>query len=159
MRNSLFNSSMLAPRLLYFVSSISVAGLLICTGCSNGPEADVAQGNSFGQLNAIQQSYFEFFSSKNTPPKSKDDLAPILKKNGHDVGSIFVSERDNEEFVMIWDVDPTNVDQQRVLGYEATSVDGSRLVFTNFGVMSMSDEEFSSATFPSGHSPANISNQ
>ena len=142
------------PHWLPCLGSIFALGLICFAGCSSAPVADEVQGDSFEQLSAIHQCYMEFYTSKKKPPQSKDDLAPLLTKNGHDPVSVFKSKRDDSEFVIVWDVKPTSNDPMPVVfGYESTASDEQRMVLTTMGVMTMSESEFQSASFPPDHTP------
>lgn len=140
-------------------AKISLIAIILClstfSGCSPGPVADEAQGDSFEQLSAIHESYLEFYRTNKKAPQSKDDLAPLLKKSGHDSSGVFVSNRNNEEFVIVWDTNPISKDPNpMVIGYESSATDDQRMVLTTMGVMTFDESEFQSANFPSGHTPA-----
>ena len=138
---------------------LSFAFCIICCGCSSGPVADETQGDSFNQLSTIQQCYFEYSRANGKPPESKEDLAKLLEKNGQDVSTVFVSKRNNQEFVIIWNTPPKEDGPLQVIGYESTSIDNQRMVMTSMGTMTMSDEDFDSANFPPGHLPPASSQQ
>ena len=127
--------------------------LVAFQGCSSPPVADEKQGDSFQQLSSIQQSYFEFVETKNAAPQSRDDLEPLLIKAGHDPQAIYISERDGNEFVVLWNTKPDRSSPEPVvIAYEATSTNEQRMVLTSMGVMTMNESEFQAAKFPEGHS-------
>ena len=133
------------------------AFLLCCflttAGCETPPVSSEQQGDVYGQMNSIQACYLQYVMQRNRAPKSPDELLPLLKQVGVTGPDVFRSSRDGEDFVIFWGVKPdfTSGDNT-VIGHEASGVDDQWIVMTSMGVVSMSDAEFKSAKFPTGHS-------
>ncbi|MDG1873762.1 MAG: hypothetical protein P8J27_07610 [Mariniblastus sp.] len=131
---------------------IICAFLIFVQGCAPPPVADEKQGNSFEQLSTIQRCYMEFIETRKAAPESRADLEPLLKKSGDDPLTVFVSERDGQEFIVLWSTKPDRSSPEPVIiAYESTSTNNERMVLTSMGVMTMNESEFQTANFPEGH--------
>ncbi|MDA1017725.1 MAG: hypothetical protein O3A00_25115 [Planctomycetota bacterium] len=140
--------------LIQKVSQLFVVSLAIsAAACSNGPSENSQKEAEaeVNRLNAIQAAYMECIEKTDMPPAGKEELAKFLPA-GVEADHVFTSARDGHPYVIHWGVDFRKHQSQQpfVLGYEKTAKDGKRFVWTGFGVLEMSDEEFSNAEFPPG---------
>lgn len=134
---------------------ILVAGLL--ASCGGESEVDInKRDQASANLETIWSAYRQATEQGSAPPMGPDDLAEYLP-NDVDQSKVFRSNRDGKSFVIIWGTDfrkaPTSGTRPLVIGYEKDGASGNRLVMTAMGVMTMSDDEFDKAYFPSGHNP------
>jgi hypothetical protein len=136
------------------ISRILVASISVSlVGCSNEESQKEAE-SEFNRLNAIQAAYMECIEKTDTPPAGPEELTKYVPE-GVDADSLFTSTRDGHPYIIHWGVDFRGHQGQQplVLGYEKTAKDGQRYVWTGFGVLLMSNEEFSKAEFPPEKDP------
>jgi hypothetical protein len=136
-----------------FLCALLLCFFLTTTGCETPPASSEQQGDVYGQMNSIQSCYLQYVMQRKRAPKSPDDLLPLLKQAGLTGPDVFRSSRDGEDFVIFWGVKPNfQSGDNTVIGHEASGSDDQWVVMTSMGVVTMSDAEFKSAKFPTGHS-------
>ena len=140
--------------LIQKISQLFVVFLVFSVAaCSKGPseESKKEAESELNRLNAIQAAYMECIEKTDMPPAGKEELTKFLP-DGVEADRVFTSARDGHPYVIHWGVDFRKHQSQQplVMGYEKTAKDGKRFVWTGFGVLEMSDEEFSNAEFPPG---------
>jgi hypothetical protein len=128
-----------------------------CGGSSKGKALDPTKA----QLQAIGRAYAAAqFDVLDRPPKNKEELIKGLKdmpEETSDPEDRFRSTRDNQEFVIFWDVDLRSIDSRKqrtwpVLAYERQGKDGKRFVLQGKDyVRELPDDEIESLPFPPGH--------
>jgi hypothetical protein len=139
-----------------------VLGLLcswaVLAGCSSSSPTTVLARLDPTQekLIKIKLAYSHFLSEKGTPPRSAEDLRPLLASGGDNPDDILRSSRDAQPFVICWGVDINAklpwAKTVPVLAYEKEGVGGSRYVLTAVrSIGLMSEQEFREASFPPGH--------
>lgn len=130
--------------------------LVLSGGCGGPTEETIEQrGVSSDNFRIIERAYRTALQKTRRAPKTRAELAKHLPQ-GSDVEQLFVSPRDDKPFVVVWGTDLNKMmtnPEPVVYGYEADGADGSRFVLTTMGVMEMTDEDFTAASFPAGHSP------
>lgn len=137
-----------------------VAGLAILVGCSASPKMDEGQAAAGGQLMELYACYMQYTNQNRRGPGSIEELQPLLNSAGVDSSNVLLSPRDGSELVVLWGVTPdVTSGEPVVIGYEANAHEGQRMVMTSMGVWAMSDDDFYTASFPSGHqAPARSGN-
>ncbi len=145
-------------RLLSIVGFHFVLIILISTsftGCGGRSEVELGGvEDESNKMNSFQTAYFAFVEKKNRPPKSADELKSYYP-DGVDPETVLVSTRDKQPYVVFWGADHRKQMGAKplVIAYEKEGVNGSRMVFTGFGVMEMSDEQLQNgAVYPPGGS-------
>ena len=144
----------------YFVIGLFSLLWAVCQGCSSPTVMSESQDDAFGKMMAIQECYQQYSHQYQKGPSSIDDLMPLLTEAGHDTDELLKSTQDGS-LLVVWDfkISQTQSTEPIVLGYEANSQQGSRIVMTSMGVYAMLDEEFYSAPLPPGHqAPAKPAN-
>jgi hypothetical protein len=133
------------------VALVSVC-LVSCGGRSEEQNNELAA--EVGHLNAIQSAYIAHTETTRKLPQRPEDLLKFFPKDV-DATKIFTSTRDGQKYVIAWGTDHRSVsgDKPLVIGYEKKGEGGVRMVWTGFGVLEMSDEEFSGANFAAGIQP------
>ena len=131
--------------------------LLICSllltfliGCAPTPQKidptrDRLARISSAYLRACQQG---------TPPTKQEELTPLLKAT-EPPADTFLSERDHQPFVIVWNVNAlAPQDRIPILAYEQQGREGKRFVVdTMQNVREIAANEFAQLPFPAGHSP------
>jgi hypothetical protein len=137
---------------------VFLLALLGGSGCGSG-KAKMPEATVF-QLKAIGRAYVAATLETGRPPKNKEEVLKALKEMPEDYQNpedIFRSKRDNQEFVIFWDVDLRGVDSRKqstwpVLAYERQGKDGKRYVlqFRDL-VRELPDDDIANLPFPPGH--------
>ena len=144
----------------YFIIGLFSLLGVVSQGCSGPPVMSESQDDAFGKMMAIQECYQQYSHQYQKGPGSLDDLMRLLSEAGHNTDDLLKSTQDGS-LVVVWNFKIPQVQSTEpiVLGYEANSHDGSRIVMTSMGVYPMLNEEFFSAPFPPGHqAPAKPAN-
>lgn len=128
--------------------------LVAAVGCGGPTEETIEQrGASSDNFRVIETAYRAALTESKRAPKNRKELAKHLPE-GIDAEQLFISPQDDKPFVVVWGTDlETTSPEPVVYGYEAEGANGNRFVLTTMGVMEMTDEDFSAAKFPDGHSP------
>jgi hypothetical protein len=132
---------------------VAAALLAAAPGCSKAVK-EVDAGDP-GPLRKIAAAYGRATAKNDRPPVQPADLKPFLP-DGEDVDKLLVSPRDGQPYVIFWGVDsrPGKAGESpTVIGYEKAGKDGTRFVFLDMGVVSMTDADFAKSNFPPGHKP------
>ena len=111
---------------------------LLLAGCS--PAVRVVDQGEVDNLRRVAAAYLRAANRKGRPPSGPADLKPFLP--GEDVERLLVSANDGQPYVILWGTDPRpgrGGASPHVIGYEKVSRKGSRLVFLDMGVVSMTD--------------------
>ena len=88
------------------------------------------------------------------PPKDMGELKAVLAPMVKDLDKYFRSERDGEEYVVVWGQNLDTVPPETVMAYERKGVDGKRMVVTSGGrTREVTSEEFAQLKFPNGYTP------
>jgi hypothetical protein len=133
---------------------IIAAVLLAAAGCSSPAVKEVDAGDP-GALRKIASAYGRATAKNDRPPTKPADLKPFLP-DGEDVDQLLISPRDGQPYVIFWGFDSRpgkSGESPVVIGYEKAGKGGTRFVFLDMGVVSMTDAEFAKATFPPGRKP------
>ena len=132
--------------------AVVVVCLLTIAGCSNpGPRVVVNKNSdpTRDRLIQVAYAYREAFTRTGRPPKSLDDLRPIMKEIGTP-GEALVSPRDGQSFEVVWGkpfIVAANADHvPSILIHEAIGKDGSRYVYWDIGIAELLPEEKFSAS-------------
>jgi hypothetical protein len=152
----------LSSEFLMLLRSISWCVIALCssillTACgSGGPseEEEKEKSTEIDNLNAIQTAYLACIEKSRRPPKGPNDLKSHFPKDV-DLSTVYTSTRDGQPYVIAWGVDPNKQmgDKPLVIAYEKNGKNGVRMVFSVFGVIEMSDEDFGQASFAPGIQP------
>jgi hypothetical protein len=124
-------------------------------GCQEA-EPTVPPADDFGNLRGIARVYAMAHRNLGRPPQRAEELKAILAPAMKDPSSVFRSQRDGEEYVIIWglDVMGREFNSTTPLAYERKGVDGKRLVVNcRSEVTEVADAEFAKLKFPRGHTP------
>jgi hypothetical protein len=134
------------------IAAACLTGVLV-SGCSSAKNAPLDKDAS-DSLRVLADAYNKATEKNNRPPKGPEELKPFLPKDVSEE-KVYRSARDGQPFVIIWGADPrTGRDlKPLVIAYEKNGKGGARMVFTAMGVMSISNTDFPSASFPAGHKP------
>ena len=130
----------------------------VLAGCSSSPVTVQAPMDATQErLIKIKLAYSHFLSEKGVPPRSVEDIRPLLAAGGDNPDELLRSPRDGQPFEICWGVNINAplpwAKTTPVLAYEKQGVDGSRWVLTAVrSVAPMTEEEFRGASFPPGHS-------
>jgi hypothetical protein len=131
----------------------------VLAGCSSSSPVTVQTPLDPTQekLIKIKLAYSHFLGEKGAPPRSAEDLRPLLASGADNPDEILRSSRDAQPFVICWGVDINAklpwAKTTPVLAYEKEGVGGSRWVLTTArSVGLMSEQEFREASFPPGYS-------
>lgn len=137
----------------YILVALVSACLVSCGGGRSKEESKEIE-SEVNNLNAIQAAYIAHTEKTRRLPQQPEDLTKFFPKD-LDATKIFTSTRDGQKYVIGWGTDHRKVsgDKPLVIGYEKKGKNGVRMVWTGFGVMEMSDEEFSKADFANGIKP------
>lgn len=161
MRSVSFCSSFLALD-VRVKTILFLAALSLIVGCGSKAPVDVSSNQSAQNLLHIWAAYSQASNQLGRPPQSAAELTPFLKNVAGDVdpASILRSPDDNEDYVIVWGVNFLEIAKSRgnmniVLAYEKRGKNGKRHVLKpQSQVLVLSDDEFRSAAFPVGHTPA-----
>jgi hypothetical protein len=136
------------------ISRLLVASLSMSLAACSNAESEKEAESEVNRLNDIQAAYMECIEKTDAPPAGPEEFAKYVP-DGVDADSLFTSTRDGHPYIIHWGLDFRGHQGQQplVLGYEQKGKDGNRYVWTGFGVLEMSDEEFSKADFPPGKDP------
>ena len=131
---------------------VAVAGPV---GCSKEVRVEVKLEPAHENLMKIGSAYIQFNAKNKRPPKSVEEIKPLLKEFGS-IDRLLRSPRDGEPYVICWGVDllvPAKWARSTpILAYEKRGAEGTRYVLTTLrSVQQMSDEQFEQASFPPGH--------
>jgi hypothetical protein len=136
---------------------------LLAVGCGTKvPEPlDAETVEAARHFQTIATAYNRAFQSRGKPPASASDLKPYLKqggKDGKDADAMLLSPNDGKPVVIVPGVAP-NVhpadDEQSIVAYEQTGVNGKRMAVDIRGMVHLvSEEEFAKIKFAGGHRPA-----
>ena len=127
--------------------ALLAAHALTTGGCgASGPVVVVNRDSdpTRDRLIQIGYAYREIYTRTGRPPKSLDDLQPIMKEAGTSEEAL-VSPRDGKPFEVAWGkaffvvVDPNHVPS--ILIHEAIGRDGSRYVYWDTGMAELLPEE------------------
>jgi hypothetical protein len=115
------------------------------------PPADDA-----GNLRGIVRVYAMAHRNLGRPPQNVEELKKILAPAMKDPSTVFRSQRDGEDFGIIWGLDIMGRDMNSPipLAYERKGKDGKRMIVSSKGeVREITEEEFSHLKFPKGQNP------
>ena len=129
-------------------------------GCSSSSPltVEVPMDPTHQKLLQIKLAYARFLAENGTPPRSADDIRPLLAgSEGGNPDDMLRSSRDGQPFVIFWGVDINAplpwAKTVPVLAYEKEGVAGSRYVVTaRQSIALMSQQEFDQASFPPANS-------
>jgi hypothetical protein len=141
------------PVLSLFVFWLGLFFLVCSPGCSS-PVKEVDIGD-IGALRTIASAYSKAAAKTGRPPTKPADLKPFLPE-GADIEQLMSSTRDGQPYVILWGTDPRPGKAgvaPVVIGYETLGKNGTRFVFLDMGVVTMSDAQFAKANFPPGKKP------
>lgn len=141
----------------FAVSCLLVVASSFLTSCGGQSSEDVKNiEQTTDNLRAISDAYKAATNKLGRPPADPQEITKFLP-SGVDANKVFKSPNDGESFVIFWGTDIRNAPVQGtkplIVGYEKNGKDGSRMVFTTMGVVTMNDEQFASGFFPPGHQP------
>jgi hypothetical protein len=128
-----------------------------CSDSSTPISVDMPLDPTHERLMKIGGAYTLFTTRHKQPPKSWDDLRPILAES-ENADRPWSSDRDGQPLVVCWGVDVLKPSARAkatpVLAYEKQGAGGNRYVLTTVrSVELMSEKEFREASFPPGHIP------
>lgn len=143
---------------------VGTIGLLLVSvvGCrsSSNPVA-VHNEKSADNLRQIGAAYSTASFQLKRPPSNVEELKDIMKKSGNaDPAATLRSPDDNENYVIVWNVNFMEIAKSRgnvdvIVAYELKGKNGKRNVLKlPAQVLAMNDEQFRTAAFPPGHTPA-----
>ena len=136
----------------YSALCVSVALLLIVSGCWSSAANKSSQNSDAEAFQIVQQCFVDYVKQNGRPPSSPEDLVPLLKEAGVNPLELVETLGGGDDVVVLWGVMPDpRLAEPIVMGYQKESTDGKRLVITSKGVSTMTDDEFYSAHFPPGH--------
>jgi hypothetical protein len=131
-----------------------VVAIPMLSGCARERKIDPVEGQVGESLMIVANAYLQATEKNKRPPKGPEELKPFLPAD-KPADSLLRSVRDGEPFVILWGTDPREGMDVKplVIGYEQKGKDGTRMVFTAMGVMTMDEAGFAAARFPPGHKP------
>jgi hypothetical protein len=139
--------------MMRWVPIVFAAWLVGSMGCRQGTE-EPPPASDIGNLRGIANVYALAQRNLGRPPKDVEELKAILAPAMEDPASVFRSQRDGEEFVIVWGLDlmGRDVNSTTPIAYERKGVDGKRMVLNTRGEVSeLTNEEFARLKFPPGH--------
>jgi hypothetical protein len=133
---------------------------LVAAGCGT-PEVQPLSEDEMAAVRHFQRigaAYNQAYQAKRKPPASANDLRPFLKQPSGGPDPL-VSPRDGRPVVVVPgiapDVRPASDDEQMIVAYEQTGMDGTRLMVDVRGMVhTVTDKEFAEIKFAGGHRPA-----
>ena len=125
---------------------------LAAPGCSQGGGEPVPTHSDL--MRGVVSTYSMAQHNLGRPPKSMDELKAIMAPLVKDPERYFRSERDGEEFVVVWGQNLDTAPDDTVVAYERKGVDGKRMIVNRAGdTREVTAEEFAQLKFPKGHTP------
>lgn len=134
-------------------------------GCGVHVETPEPLSEAEENLSKIGRAYMQAGSELKRPPRNAKELLSYLEKNG-ETERVLRSPRDGQEYVILWDVKPSELAPKPVkeglaphrrfpvLAYEKSGEGGSRFVLqVPNRIVSLRNEELSEAYFPAGRRP------
>jgi hypothetical protein len=134
---------------------LMLAAVATFVGCSKEVRVEAKLDATHERLMRIGSAYVQFNTKNKRPPKSAEDIKPLLRAYGN-FEELLRSPRDGEPYVICWGVDllvpPKWAKTTPVLACEQRGAQGKRYVLTTLrSVEQLSDEQFNQASFPPGH--------
>lgn len=132
----------------------AAAMLVVLFGCDRTPSTVVKTDPDISALRGIIRYYQTATGQLGRPPKSMEELKPVLAPLTNEPDKYLRSNRDGEEFVVVWNLQLAQLPLDTVIAYERKGVDGKRLVLDLNGVVrEVPPDEFAKLKFPKGHNP------
>jgi hypothetical protein len=131
---------------------IAALGIAAAIGCQSGTEIPPPTDPSM--LRGIIRIYAIATRDLGRPPQNIEELKAIYAQVDSDPSKYVRSNRDGEEFVVVWGLVLENSPADMVVAYERKGADGKRMVVTVDGmVREVSADEFAKLKFPKNHKP------
>ena len=124
---------------------IGACGLSAACGCGRTPQAPAPHT----RLAVVAQAYAHFLAEhQGRLPRDQNQLkefiqgsSTLLEKAGaSDIEQLFISERDNQPLVLLFNSQRQPLAAAGIIGHEQVGVDGRRLVAYRFGNVEELDE-------------------
>jgi hypothetical protein len=126
--------------------------LLAAVGCHD--PSKVPPPTDPSMLRGIIRVYGIATRDLGRPPQNIDELKAVYAEADDDPSKYVRSNRDGEEFVVVWGLNMESTPPDTVVAYERKGADGKRMVVTaNSMVREVSEEEFAKLKFPKNHNP------
>ena len=135
------------------MASVIIGSLLAATSGCNDPTAGYTETEAKNRLTRLLRLYQLHVEKTKKGPASEQELREFAKQLtakerddyliGEDVESIFVSSRDNQPFVIKYNLNVKPGGEPRAVAWEATGQEGRRYVALSIGYV----EEYSEETF------------
>lgn len=140
-------------------------GVLLLAICGCGPSGLIVGqvDPTRAKLQQISGAYLAATVKANRPPTKPEELLPFLGDKStpdEEKREIFRSNKDSEEFVIVWGVDlrkagTDELPRDVIFAYEKKGKDGKRYVLkTPTDVFVIPDDLFQKSSFPKGHQPS-----
>lgn len=127
--------------------------LAAVAGCSS-IEQTPTPTNDANNLRGIIRYYVIAARNLGRPPKNMDELQAVLVGAVDDPSSYFRSNRDGQEYVVVWGLNLEGAAPDTIIAYERTGIDGKRLVMPLSGEeKEVTPEEFAKLKFPKDYTP------
>ena len=135
--------------------ALATVSALLLAGCGSGSTVENVVGNANSNNVIRVASCYAFFQQKNNykGPKNMEEFKAFLNKpesaknlemmgvDVNDIDSLFISERDNEEIVVRWNVAGSQRGCYEPVSFEKTGKGGSRRVGFANGVFEDVEDE------------------
>jgi len=107
-----------------------------------------------GMLRGIITTYRVATRDLGRPPQNMDELKAVLAPVSKDPLKYLRSNRDGEEFAVVWGLNLDKAPPDTIVAYERKGVDGRRMAVTIAGdIREVSAEEFAELRFPKDYQP------
>jgi hypothetical protein len=132
---------------------IGALGFAAAIGCQSGNEVPPPTDPSM--LRGIIRIYGIATRDLGRPPQNIEELKAIYAQVDSDPSKYVRSNRDGEEFVVVWGLNLENSSADTVVAYERKGADGKRMIVTVDGmVREVTADEFAKLKFPKNHTPS-----
>ena len=141
----------------WFAFALLLPALLMSMGCGSSNEAKAKRQES-SRLKNLSLLYGRFLSAhRGVPPKDEAEFKGFVaslpdeaKTHIPPVDELFVSERDNQPYVIVYGKS-TSGGPADIIGYEQTGVGGKRFIANSVGAVQEVDAETFSKRVPDAH--------
>jgi hypothetical protein len=140
----------------WYFAGAAVLVIVALIGCgSRGQQTGPTPTNDANNLRGIIRYYMLATRDLGRPPQNIDELKATLAGAVEDPSPYFRSNRDGQEYVVVWGLQLQELPLDTILAYERTGAGGKRMVVNLDGVArEVTPEEFAKLKFPKGHTPS-----
>jgi hypothetical protein len=141
----------LAPNLCRLLLTCSVVVWLCCWNLGCGREASKSEPDAQVRLNKVLRLYQAYVEKNKNGPANEQALREFGQKLspkeradyliGDDLDNIFISPRDNQKYVIRYNLKLDQGGETRAVAWEANTKDGKRFVALSVGYVAEYDDQ------------------